>query len=105
MDYFPNATRNKDRKKFNRSPWYKKAGEWIFNNRFGDWLDIYLMKLTSKRWKKKEESHQTNMKGGRMGLRTGRHFSKPNPNYFQKKLLELYLQKNKAGRRKMVRDL
>jgi hypothetical protein len=102
MDYFPNATRNKDRKKFTRSSWYKKAGEWIFNNRFGDWLDNYLMKLTSKRWKKKEESYKTNIKGGRMGLRTDRHFSKPNPNYFQKKLLELYLQKIKQVEEKWL---
>lgn len=93
LDYFPNATQQMARKKFTHAPWYKKAAEWIFNNRFGDWLDNYLMKLTSKRWKKKEDSNKKNMKGGRMGLRTGRHFSKPNPNYFQKRLLETYRQK------------
>lgn len=93
MDYFPNAHLRNDRKKFNRFPWYKKFTEWIFNNRFGDALDNFLMKLTSRRWKKKEQDGQVNMKGNRMGLRTGKHFSKPNPLHFQKKLLETYRQR------------
>jgi hypothetical protein len=92
MDYFPNARRDQ-RKKFNKFPWYKKAAEWIFDNKMGNKLDNYLMKLTSKRWKKKEDSHQLNMKGNRMGLRTGKHFSKPNPYHFQEKVLEMYRQK------------
>lgn len=96
MDYFPNAVRNDDRKRFTKFPWYKKTLEWLFDNRFGDMLDNYLMKLTSRRWKKKEENYQLNMKGGRMGLRTGKHFSKPNPHHFQKRILEMYRQKISA---------
>jgi hypothetical protein len=96
LDYFPNASLCNDRKKYNRYPWYKKFTEWMFSNRFGDMLDNYLMKLTSRRWKKKEQDGQVNMKGNRMGLRTAKHYSKPNPQHFQKKLLETYRQKMAA---------
>jgi hypothetical protein len=96
LDYFPNASLCNDREKYNRYPWYKKFTEWIFSNRFGDMLDNYLMKLTSRRWKKKEQDGQVNMKGNRMGLRTAKHYSKPNPQHFQKKLLETYRQKMAA---------
>lgn len=92
-NYFPNATRSIPRKRFTRFPWYKRAAEWMLNNRVGDRLDNYFMKLTSRRWKKKEAAHKLNMKGNPMGLRNGKHFSKPNPHHFQKKLLELYMQK------------
>lgn len=95
MDYFPNARRDNERKRYSRFPWYKKATEYIFNNRMGDMLDNWLMKLTSRRWKKKEKEHRLNEKGNRMGLRTGKHFAKPNPHHFQEKLLEMYWQKIK----------
>jgi hypothetical protein len=95
MDYFPNATRRSNRKKYTRFPWYKKFAEWIFSNRLGDKLDNFLMKLTSRRWKKKEEAYRLNMKGNRMGLRNDKHYSKPNPQHFQEKLLEVYWQKLK----------
>lgn len=92
FDYFPNARLN-ERQRFNKFPWYKKVVERLFSNRFGDKLDNYLMRLTSRRWKKKEDACKVNMKGNRMGLRTGKHFSKPNPHHFQKKLLETYRQR------------
>jgi hypothetical protein len=68
----------------------KKTVEWIFQNPLGDWLDNYFMKLTTRRWKQKEEKQVLNIKGNRMGLRTGKHFSKPNPVFFQEKVLALY---------------
>jgi len=92
FDYFPNARLNA-RHRFNKFPWYKRMAEWLFNNRFGDALDNYLMHLTSRRWKKKEDACKLNIKGNRMGLRTGKHFSKPNPYHFQKKVLETYRRK------------
>ena len=68
----------------------KKTVEWVFQNRLGDWLDNYFMKLTSRRWKHKEEKQVLNIKGNRMGLRTGKHFSKPNPVFFQEKIIAFY---------------
>jgi predicted nucleotidyltransferase len=64
--------------------------EKILNNRAGDRLDSYLMKLTSKRWQTKTQQHRTNKRGVRMGLSTGKHFSKPDPEFFQKKVLAMY---------------
>lgn len=71
----------------------KRLLERVFNNRMGDRLDEYLFKLTSRRWKEKEDKHRLNIKGGRMGLDTGKHFSKPNPSFFHKSILERYEQK------------
>jgi hypothetical protein len=68
----------------------KKTIEALFNNKLGDRLDNYFRKITSARWTRKEENHQLNMKGNRMGLRMDKHFSKPNPVYFQEKLLNRY---------------
>jgi hypothetical protein len=68
----------------------KEAIEFLFNNKMGDRLDDHLEKLTAGRWAVKEERHKLNMKGNRMGLRTGKHFSKPNPVFFQEKLLNRY---------------
>ncbi len=68
----------------------KRFMESLFNNRFGDWLDNYLMKVTTYRWNRKEEQQKRSVKGTRMSLHTGKHFSKPNPVYFQKEILVLY---------------
>jgi hypothetical protein len=73
-----------------RSGRIKKAMEFLFNNRLGDRLDNYFHRLTARRWSTKEEKHQLNMRGNRMALKTGKHFSKPNPVFFQEKLLTRY---------------
>jgi hypothetical protein len=75
----------------------KRFLEYLFNNRIGDRLDNYLMKLTTRRWKDKEEKHRLNMRGVRMGLSTGKHFSKPKPGFFQKSILEQYQHKLDAA--------
>jgi hypothetical protein len=68
----------------------KKGIEFLFNNQAGNRLDNYFHRLTAKRWSIKEEKHQLNMRGNRMALKTGKHFSKPNPAFFQEKLLNRY---------------
>lgn len=70
--------------------WLKKFAEFSLDNRLGDRIDDYLCKLTSRRWSQKEKRHKLNIKGNRMGLKTGKHFSKPNPVFFQEKILSLY---------------
>lgn len=73
--------------------WFKRVTEWLFNNKIGDWLDNYLMKITTRRWKKKEEKGRRNEKGQMMGLITGKHFARSNPESFQEKVLALYSKK------------
>ena len=73
--------------------WIKKFIEWILNNKVGDRLDNYLMKITSRRWKRKEQKGKRNEKGQAMGLITGKHFARSNPESFQEKLLMLYDEK------------
>lgn len=67
--------------------WFKKLVEPIFSNRFGDWLDNCLMRITGKRWASKEKHHKVNMKGNPMALRVAKHFGRPDPEHFQKKIL------------------
>jgi hypothetical protein len=90
INYFPNYISRKSDKQHAGKGWLKITIERIFNNRLGDGIDNYLMGLTAKRWKQKETEHRVNMRGVRMGLRTGKHFSKPNPAHFQKQVLDRY---------------
>ncbi len=76
-----------------RRYWFKRSGERIFNGRLGSRLENYLMQLTTRRWKQKEDEQRLNMRGVRMGLATGKHFSKPNPVFFQHSILQQYQQK------------
>ena len=72
------------------SPWFKKLAESLLNNKLGTSFDDYLMRLTTRRWKKKEDEQQLNTKGERMGLKTGKHFSKPNPIFFHDWFMNKY---------------
>jgi hypothetical protein len=83
FDFFPNRGLpyvNEDLK--SSSPWFKLLLESFLNNKLGDWLDNYFFKLTSSRWRKKEDEKRLNTKGERMGLKTAKHYSKPNPVFF-----------------------
>ena len=89
--YFPNRPLpyvKGDLKKHNS--WFKMLAESILNNKLGDWLDDYFLKLTSRRWKKKEDEHRLNAKGERMGLKTTKHCSKPNPAFFHDRFINMY---------------
>ena len=89
--YFPNRPLpyvKADLKK--RNSWFKMLAESILNNKLGDWLDDYFLKLTTRRWKKKEDEHRLNAKGERMGLKTAKHCSKPNPVFFHDRFINMY---------------
>jgi len=89
--YFPNRSLPPVKEDVKRSDsWLKKLAESFLNNKLGDWLDNYFMKLTTKRWKKKEEEQKLNTKGERMGLKTTKHCSKPNPIFFHDWFLSNY---------------
>jgi hypothetical protein len=71
----------------------KKICEFFLDNPLGSRLDDFLMRITTKRWKKKEDKQRLNIKGKRMGIRTDKHYCKPNPVFFQEKLLDQYRQR------------
>ena len=73
--------------------WIKKFIEWVLKSKIGDRIDNYLLKITSRRWKKKEQKGRRNKKGQTMGLITGKHFARSDPESFQEKLLLLYDEK------------
>jgi hypothetical protein len=72
---------------------FKKTFERLFDNRMGDLLDDFFQRLTSRRWKKKEERGDVNDKGHRICLQNDKHFSRPNPKIFQKKVLAAFEEK------------
>lgn len=89
--YFPNRSLPPVKEDVKRSrSWLKNLAESFLNNKLGDWLDNYFMKLTTKRWKKKEEEQKLNTKGERMGLKTSKHCSKPNPIFFHDWFMSKY---------------
>jgi hypothetical protein len=73
-----------------RPPWLKRTIERLFDHRLGDRLENYLRGLTDSRWQKKTERGEVNMKGEAMTLQCGQHFSRPNPEIFQQRILNRY---------------
>lgn len=73
----------------------KRCGEKLLDNRLGDRLDDYLRRVTAARWKKKEERGDLNIRGNKMSLQCGKHYSRPNPEIFQQKVLTRYQRKVK----------
>ena len=64
--------------------------EACFNNGLGNWIDNRLMRITQKRWERKEQKKMKNEHGFTLGMLVDKHYSKPNPEYFQFKVLEKY---------------
>jgi hypothetical protein len=73
-----------------RRPWMKKIIEWMCNNKAGNLLDDWLMKITVRRWKKKQQQKMHSHGGKEMALITGKHFARSNPGSFQEKFLAVY---------------
>ena len=88
--YFPNKNMDASYAKEIKIKWYNYLIKKIFNNGFGNSLDNYLMNLTAKRWASKTSRNKRNSRGILMGMHSGKHFSKPHPDHFQKKLLQRY---------------
>jgi len=89
-DYFPNQPPKTGNPIKPKETFLKRSIEYCLDNNIGDKLDNYLMKLTTRRWKHKEQTRKVNARGDRMGLSTGKHFAKPNPEFFQRKVLAEY---------------
>jgi hypothetical protein len=95
LAYFPNYDLSTQSLKKVKNSYVKRLIEFLFNNPLGERLDNFLMKVTAQRWREKELKRKVNIKGDRMGLRTSKHFSKPNPAFFQQRILLLYENKLK----------
>ena len=64
--------------------------EKLFNNTIGEWLDNLLMKVTIRRWNKKEQTKNQKARGIILRLDAAKHHAKPDPANFQNKLLKHY---------------
>ncbi|HEY4337882.1 MAG TPA: hypothetical protein VGM89_18355, partial [Puia sp.] len=73
-----------------RTSWLKRAFERLFDSRWGERLETYLRGLTDRRWREKTERGDVNGKGDPMALQCSEHFSRPNPEYFQQRVLSKY---------------
>lgn len=71
----------------------KNIVQWTLKGRFGDKLDLYLMKFTYKKWQKKFSDFD--MTKFELTMRTNRGVSKHHPRDFQNKVLASYAEKLK----------
>jgi hypothetical protein len=89
------AHRNREALGTPRSSLLKRTCERLLDNRIGDRLDDYFRKVTARRWKKKEDRGDLNLRGLKLSLQCGKHFARPNPEIFQQKILVRYQRKIK----------
>jgi hypothetical protein len=73
----------------------RKCVEKIFDSKFGISIEKRLMNLTDKRWKKKTHRGKVNDHGLRLAMIIDPHFSKPDPEIFQSKVLQKYQYKTR----------
>ena len=73
-----------------RRNWFTSMIESMFKNPLGNWVDTALMNKTARNWNRKTLENKKNSKGITLSMHVGKHFSKPNPENFQKRLLQRY---------------
>ena len=89
--YLPHyRDRHWEGKGHHRTTLLKRMLETLFNNPMGDWIEQKLRLITDRRWKNKMERGDLNVKGDPMALQCSSHFSRPNPENFQQKVLSKY---------------
>lgn len=89
--YFPNFVHPINIDTFEGNGRIKRAIEFIFNGKRGDLLDLYLMKVTYKRWSKKFKHFDPEKL--ELTMRSNRGISKHHPRDFQNKVLKEYKQR------------
>ena len=92
-EWFPQCAFRYQSQKDPSPSWLKRLGEWILDNRFGNWLDNRFQKITTRRWKQKEKNGKKNSHGLVMGLITDKHFAYSNSGYFREKVVSMYEKK------------
>lgn len=88
-EYYPGFIHPFSLPVYNKKPWVRIAFEYLIDNRIGDRLDDYFMKITLKRWKKKFP--QLKGQDFEIAMRTRKNVSKHHPNHFQEKVMAKYL--------------
>lgn len=72
---------------------WKHMLENLLDGRTGDRLDDLFRRLTARRWNKKEQRGALNGKGHPLSMKTNKHSSRPNPEMFQRRILDHYRDK------------
>lgn len=89
--YFPGyRDRSREAEETRPASFVKRLLERVLNNRLGNKLENKLRRITDHRWRQKTEQQQRNMKGDVLTLQCGKHYSRPNPEIFQQKVLTKY---------------
>lgn len=92
-DYLPNKLMDISTAKVLSNSFFKSMLEEMLNHPWGNALDNFLMKVTAGRWLKKTALNKLNAKGAVMGMDANKHYAKPDPKNFQRKLLQQYAHK------------
>ena len=94
FNHFPNMRASyPDLPEHAKQPLLKRCAEYFLKMPVFDKLEHALWRITAKRWRKKELTGALNKKGMRMSLITGKHYARPNPQLFQKRILRAYRDK------------
>jgi predicted nucleotidyltransferase len=88
--YLPNHIMRVSTAKSLKNNRLKSFIESLLNNKTGDILDNFFMKITAKRWGQKTASKKLNDHGILLAMATGKHFAKPDPVNFQQKLINRF---------------
>ena len=91
--YFPMCQPRQSETSEAKNNFLKKLIELVFNNRLGDKIDSWLMKITSKRWQQKTNRNQRNSQGILLGMDVNKHYAKPAPDHLQSQILRMHRQK------------
>jgi len=89
-NYFPNCKNNTTATPIIKKGPFATLVERLCNGNVGNKLDNWLMHYTDKRWKKKVSQNRKNSKGIAIGMLVDKHYAKPNPGFFQDKIIGLY---------------
>lgn len=94
FEYFPNLCSSRQEHAPDDSPsLLKRCAELIFGLKIFNRVEQKLWRITADRWRKKETTGALNKKGMRMSLITGKHYARPNPQLFQRRILRAYRDK------------
>jgi hypothetical protein len=85
-DYYPSASSSKPNVLTHKRSTFQKITEPLINNKMGEELDKYFMKLTLKKWNSKFS--EMNSEDFNIAMETSRRASKHHPSNFQKHVLE-----------------
>ena len=93
--FLPNNDMKVGAAKERRASLHKQLIEGCINTVAGDTLDKLLMTITAKRWISKTRKNKLNNRGIVMSMEVSRHFAKPDPTFFQEKLVKRFNSRSK----------